>query len=255
MANSADSEAFRPPDNLPPGSTLWSRWLFNLRPWLDLQSASIRHPLIPWLQACRGQILEVGCGAQPYRHYLSDQCVYRGLDWTGAPEHFNYSTQETEWYQGDRFPIETGWAEHLFHTEVLEHVWDTAGFLAECQRVLRPGGTLFFTIPFQARYHYIPFDYWRLTPASLERLLQEAGFHEIQVRPRGTDITVLAYKLISVVYRAVLSRRPVPTLAGLACLPLFCAGLILGHVSLRWGWGSEDDTLGYVVTAIAPGAP
>lgn len=253
MAKANASEAFRPPDNLPPGTTLLSKMLFKLRPWLDLQSASIRRHLIPWLQGCSGHILEVGCGAQPYRHFLSSQCVYRGLDWVGAPEHFNYSTQNTEWYQGGRFPIEDGWAEYLFHTEVLEHVWDTVGFLAECRRVLRPCGTLFFTIPFQARYHYIPFDYWRLTPASLERLLLEAGFHEVRVIPRGTDITVLGYKLISVIYRLILSRRVMSILVGLILLPLFCVGLIIGHLSLQWCWGSDDDALGYVVTARTPG--
>ncbi|GAB2497586.1 class I SAM-dependent methyltransferase [Arenimonas alkanexedens] len=36
----------------------------------------------------------------------------------------------------------------LVHNDVLEHVQDTAQALAECRRVLRPGGSCVFTMPF-----------------------------------------------------------------------------------------------------------
>lgn len=36
----------------------------------------------------------------------------------------------------------------LVHNDVLEHVEDTAGALAECRRVLKPGGACVFTMPF-----------------------------------------------------------------------------------------------------------
>ncbi|MBF0131591.1 MAG: methyltransferase domain-containing protein [Magnetococcales bacterium] len=242
-------EQFRPPDNLPPGHLWLGRVLFALRPWLDLQVGSVLLPLIPWLRGRRGKVLEVGCGAQPYRHFLSDASVYRCLDWSGAEPYFNYATPDTERYHGERFPVEDGWAEHVFHTEVLEHVWDMPGFLAECRRVMAAGGSLFFTIPFQARYHYIPHDYWRCTPAALERMLREAGFQDVQITSRGTDVTVAIYKVVSVVYRLLLSKQWVNTAIGIVLLPLLVTGLVLGQISLRSRWGSTDDTLGYVITA------
>jgi SAM-dependent methyltransferase len=39
----------------------------------------------------------------------------------------------------------------LVHTDVLEHVHDTAAALEECRRVLSPGGVLVFTAPFFTR--------------------------------------------------------------------------------------------------------
>lgn len=42
----------------------------------------------------------------------------------------------------------SGSLDFLIHTDVLEHVHDTAAALAECSRVLSPGGVLLFTAPF-----------------------------------------------------------------------------------------------------------
>ena len=84
---------------------------------------------------------------------------------------------------------------------MLEHVYETSGFLNECRRVLKPGGEMFFTVPFQARYHFKPHDYFRYTPAALHRMLTDAGFADVTVAPRGNDIAVAAYKAAAVGFR------------------------------------------------------
>jgi ubiquinone/menaquinone biosynthesis C-methylase UbiE len=43
-------------------------------------------------------------------------------------------------------------------TELLEHVPDVPRALAECRRVLRPGGHLVITVPFLERLHSDPGD-------------------------------------------------------------------------------------------------
>lgn len=131
---------------------------------------------------------------------------------------------------------------------MLEHIYQPGQFLAECRRVLKPSGDMFFTVPFQARYHYIPHDYFRYTPAALERLLREAGFQEVEVRPRGSDLTVAAYKNISVWFRWLRSG-PAGMLAGILFAPLALPVLAWGALSLRSSLGSPDDCLGYTVTA------
>ena len=68
----------------------------------------------------------------------------------------------------------------------MEHVPEPAGFLAEASRCLRPGGRLLLTVPFAARWHYIPHDYWRFTPSALERLLSAAGFDRIAIYRAAT---------------------------------------------------------------------
>ena len=45
----------------------------------------------------------------------------------------------------------------------------------------RPGGELMFTVLFQARFHFIPVDFWRFT-SGLELILAEAEFSDVQKR-------------------------------------------------------------------------
>lgn len=44
-------------------------------------------------------------------------------------------------------PVSSAVADLVVSSQVVEHVWDQEGFVAECARVLRPGGTLVVTTP------------------------------------------------------------------------------------------------------------
>jgi SAM-dependent methyltransferase len=244
------NEGLPPVSNTPPGNTTAGKLRFLIRSALDMQVASVYRHLRPWLKELSGTLLEVGCGAQPYRHLVPATCRYTGLDSEQAKAHFNYHLPDTVYYGGERFPFADGSFDNLFHTEVLEHIYHPEEFLSECRRVLKPSGTMFFTVPFQARYHYIPHDFFRYTPAALERMLTEAGFRQIEIRPRGSDITVAAYKCISVLYRWMRSG-PAGMTAGLLLSPVAVPVLLIGGLSLRSTMGSSDDCLGYTVTAYA----
>lgn len=244
-------ESFPPPPNLPPGKTLASRLLYYLRPLLDLQVASVLQALKSWLAGLEGNVLEVGCGAQPYRHLIPAGCSYLGLDWYLAQTAFGYRAEKVVYFDGRTFPLKEGSFDNLFHTEVLEHIDAPLPFLRECQRVLKPGGKLFFSVPFQARYHYIPHDYWRFTPAGLALLLAKAGFSDWDIAPRGNDIVVAAYKVLSLGFRWLSGKGP-SRLLGLAFAPIAGVALAAGHLFLRLGLGSPDDCLGYNVRAYKP---
>jgi SAM-dependent methyltransferase len=243
-------EGLPPMSNRPPGDTVAEKLRFFMRLILDMQVASVYRHLKPWLREKSGTMLEVGCGAQPYRHLVPAACRYTGLDWEQAGTNFRYHLPDTVYYDGERFPFADDSFDNLFHTEVLEHIYHAREFLAECRRVLKPTGTMFFTVPFQARYHYIPHDFFRYTPAALERMLAEAGFTQIEIRPRGSDITVAAYKNMSIIYRWLQSGIP-GTVAGILLSPFAVPVLLAGGLSLRLSVGSRDDCLGYTVTARA----
>ncbi|HEX3783085.1 MAG TPA: methyltransferase domain-containing protein [Pseudonocardiaceae bacterium] len=79
-------------------------------------------------------------------------------------------------------PIAAGTIDVVANFQVLEHLWDQAGFLAECRRVLRPGGSLLLTTPNRITFSpgqdtpTNPFHTRELNPDELAELLTEAGF-------------------------------------------------------------------------------
>lgn len=69
-------------------------------------------------------------------------------------------------------------------SEVLEHIPDDMKAVSELRRVLKPGGVLVVTVPFQKRYWAEDDEYVghlrRYDPGELQQKLQANGFHRIQ---------------------------------------------------------------------------
>lgn len=224
---------------------------------LDLQINTVRKTFITYKNTiCKniqygGVILDVGCGNSPYKSLLPKELKYIGLDYNMAQENFDYKkSEDIILYDGKNFPFENNSFDYLYHTETLEHIKEPKHFLKECNRVLKDGGIMFFSVPFQARYHYIPFDYYRYTPSSLEMLLEEAGFNNIKIIERGSDITVASYKIISVFHRMLLDigiKGIVNKILAILFSPVYLIFLLIAHISLIFNFGSKDDCLGYSV--------
>ena len=195
-----------------------------------------------------GKLLEVGCGSQPYRRLFSNKNIeYSAIDWEGSEEHFKYKIPDVTYYDGENFPCSDGEYNIVFHTEVVEHVKNLNLFFKECFRVLCKNGEMVFSMPFSARYHYIPYDYWRLTPTSLNLVLQENGFKDIIIIPRSKDVCVAAYKVLSIGYRLFFSKNIFKMLISALFTPIWGFSLLIGQLSLYLKWGSEDDCLGYTI--------
>jgi SAM-dependent methyltransferase len=90
-------------------------------------------------------------------------------------------------------PSSDGSFDLVWSSEVIEHVADTATWLSEVRRVLKPGGQLLLTTPSHGRLRLLiggidrfsePLgDHLHLySRASLRNLLEEFGFGEISVR-------------------------------------------------------------------------
>ena len=248
------TEGFRPPLFRP--NTSWRNRLENrLRRFLDLQMGTIWRDLRPELATAQGSVLDIGCGAQVYRDLVPDSVAYQGIDTQDAQARFEYSVPDTQYFAGDDWGVPEASFDTALCTEVLEHIPDPVALLARTWRCLRPGGRLLLTVPFAARWHFIPHDYWRYTPSGLHLLLTAAGFEDIHIAARGTPVTVACYKAMALLLGLLFGSDAAPPsaasrLVGVACLPVLGLLAALGNLSLLADHG--DDCLGYTVIAQRP---
>lgn len=249
------AEAFRSPV-FKANTSLSGRLENRARRFLDLQAGTIWRDLEPELAQASGVVLDVGCGAQVYRELLGSSAVYQGIDTQDAKAHFGYAVPDTEYFEGDRWPVEDESVDCVLCTEVLEHIPDSVPFLSQAHRCLRPGGRLLITVPFAARWHFIPHDYWRFTPSGLGRLLKLAGFTDVRVSARGNPLTVACYKVMALPLMLLFSEHPARVgrlmrqLTGVLLSPILVLSACVGNGSLIADWG--EDCLGYTVTARRP---
>jgi SAM-dependent methyltransferase len=79
-------------------------------------------------------------------------------------------------------PLPDAAVDVVLNLQVIEHLWDQPGFLAECARVLRPGGLLVVSTPNRITFSpgrdtpLNPFHTRELSAAELGGLLVDAGF-------------------------------------------------------------------------------
>jgi SAM-dependent methyltransferase len=134
-----------------------------------------------------------------------------------------YEKPDLEW-DGRNIPLEDCVIDCALATEVFEHCEDPEILMRESLRVLKPGGLLFFTVPFLWPLHCVPHDEYRYTPFSLERHLRNSGFEEIRLKPLGGWDASLAQMIglwvrrrpMSSRKRAILSRLSLPVVRFLA---------------------------------------
>ncbi len=108
--------------------------------------------------------------------------------------------------------------------EVLEHVRDMDRCVAECFRVLKPGGIFFCQMPFILGYHAVPTDYWRCTQQGMHELLTRAGFEIVEMSVSGGP--AFAYHRVATEFFAILASaihsrlyRPAKAAAALLLYP------------------------------------
>jgi ubiquinone/menaquinone biosynthesis C-methylase UbiE len=241
------SESFRPVSNTPP-ATLAGKAKFYGRMFLDLQVWTVYRDLRRQLPHFRGEVLDVGCGQSPYRYLLDARTTrYVGIDIFEA-DRFDYANDEIVPFDGEHIPFPDEKFDAVLCTEVLEHVERFQGLVDEIFRVLKTGGKAVFTVPWSARYHYVPYDYFRYTPSSLHTIF--AQFATVTITPRGTDMSVIASKLVVLWFRNLLPARrwrlifvPLWVLTS----PILGLALVIAYLCTIASIGSADDPLGYTI--------
>ncbi|HEX4462421.1 MAG TPA: class I SAM-dependent methyltransferase [Polyangia bacterium] len=180
-----------------------------------LEDAAARH-----LGALRGRVLDVGCGSSPYRELLPRDATYVGVDRRRQAHGALLAA-------ADALPFADGSFDGVLCTEMIEQSprpWQLADELA---RVLRPGGRLYLTAPFDWHFFDEPYDYFRFTTHGLRALLTDAGFTIDDMEKVGGMFSAFSAKLLEQIVQggwlraanAVGLRRGSYFLAALGALP------------------------------------
>jgi len=134
--------------------------------------------LLKWSAAVRGDILSIGSAddrdgrGRRYRDYFPHARSYTTSEVTpGADLVLDVRSMPS---------IADGAYDAIFCSGVLEHVDDCHAAVAECYRVLRPGGLFLVRVPFNQRLHRVPQDFWRFTPYGLQYLLRAFTIEAIE---------------------------------------------------------------------------
>lgn len=196
----------------------------------------------------QGDVIDVGCGQSPYRFMLNTATTkYFGIDVKEAAS-FDYDNKDVTYFNGADIPFEDNKFNGLICTEVIEHVHHYQKLVNEMHRVLKPGAVGVITVPWSARFHYAPYDFFRYTPSTLKITFEK--FAEAKIVNRGTDVANIANKVIVMWVRNLLPAQwwkwlfvPVWILLS----PIAVAVVLLAHLSLLLGFGSADDPLGYTI--------
>jgi len=127
--------------------------------------------LVPDLHATdTTRILDYGSADAPYRDFFAPTADFVTADLPGNPDATLVLASD------GTVPAPDASFDVVLSTQVLEHVTDPGLYLAECHRVLKPGGRLLLSTHGLMVYHPDPVDFWRWTCAGLQRAVTDAGF-------------------------------------------------------------------------------
>ena len=132
--------------------------------------------LAPRLQ---GDLIDVGCGQQPYRNYLGQLKRIVACDFDAKRGNVDFACP------AHAIPVPPESFDAILCTEVLEHVPDPLAVWREFYRILRPGGQVLLTTPAYWPPHELPYDFYRYPEQGLRYLATTAGFEVHEVWPSG----------------------------------------------------------------------
>jgi len=144
-----------------------------------------------------GRLLDIGCGAKPYKEMLSSYVSeHIGLD---RPQPFNPRAEIDLIGTAYEIPVENRYFDSALCTAALEHLAEPEIALRECNRVLKKGGVAVYTVPLLWQLHSEPWDYYRFTKYGLRHIFEKVGFEILEINALGgywvTTSTMFCYYL------------------------------------------------------------
>lgn len=128
----------------------------------------------------KGRLVDIGCGAKPYKDLLSPYVVeHVGVDHEATlHDKSNIDLFGTAY----DIPAEAESFDSAICTAVLEHLEEPEIALRECFRVLKHNSYAIYSMPFIWHLHEEPRDFYRYSKYGLKYLFEKAGFEIVEIK-------------------------------------------------------------------------
>lgn len=210
-----------------------------------------RQILARYISCIKGVVIDLGCGQRPYESELKSVAEqYLGIDWSNSLHGLHADIVADI---NKPLPLKSASIDSVVSFQVMEHLCEPQTMLNEACRILKPGGVIFITVPFQWWVHEAPHDYFRYTRYGLEHMLGKAGFANIQIEESTGFWTMWLLKFNYQLNRVTSPKVPLVfrwilfPLITLICAVTQFLGPLLDRV-----WPEKRETAGYSVIAYKP---
>lgn len=176
-----------------------------------------------------GKLLDLGCGSKPYKEVF-DVDEYIGVD-IKVSGHDHSSSDIDIYYNGKEIPFSDNSFDHVFCSELFEHVFNIDQLFNEINRVLKDAGTFCFTCPFVWDEHEQPYDFARYTSFAINHLLSKHGFELIKLSKSTFYFETVMQMLSAYVYQHVLPKNKLVRvlLTPVLVAPINIIGILFGY--------------------------
>jgi SAM-dependent methyltransferase len=147
--------------------------------WSDWRRSNYRHLLAQLKSLPKdARILDLAAGRSPFRHGFNDS-----FSNILSTDFVAYDLVDVVADTSGKLPFADAAFDAVVVSNVLEHMPDPVLTIAECYRLLKPGGLFIAHTPFLMELHDEPYDFYRYTKYAAHRLLEDAGFTSIVIEP------------------------------------------------------------------------
>lgn len=149
-------------------------------------------------------ILDAGAGESKYKKFCG-HLKYISQDiaeYDGQGDGYGIQTETRDYSNLDiisditSIPVEDDSFDSVMCIEVFEHLPDPLAALKELKRILKPGGKIIITAPFNSLTHYAPFHYSTgFSKYYYQHHLENYGFERITIQNNGSYFEYLAQEI------------------------------------------------------------